>query len=276
MTPQTTLSLILLLLLLISAEELHQPDSVLLVSPGEKATLRCVHSHRYVYLYWIKQTAGHKLQHVAFKQKYAKPKMCAEFEESSRFDVEDVNGVFYLNISDVQSLDAYLYYCVQVYTDRLEFAGGTQLLLNGTDSLQDNRTAPQEPLSSSVPLPVLVSALGVSVVVSLILMLLLIRATRGTRAAEVTSSPVTQAEEDPEAVNYVALDFRAQKPRAAQRHSNSERNTLYSPLSLSLSHTHTHTHTHTQRHSNSERNTLYSPLTHTHTHRERGTLNDEL
>lgn len=96
--------------------------------------LKCSHSGRFTFVYWIKLTEGLKPQRVAIKNRYAPPKACPEFEESTRFNTAIADGVFHLSISDVQPSDAAAYHCVVVNSNGLEFAGGTLLTLKGNTS----------------------------------------------------------------------------------------------------------------------------------------------
>ena len=113
------------------AGALRQTDSALVLHQGENVTLSCFHTERYVLLYWLKLTAGHKPQPVATRYRYGQPETHPEFEGSTWFDVQHAAGVFHLNIRDVQPSDSALYYCVLIDSGSMEFTNGTLMTVKG-------------------------------------------------------------------------------------------------------------------------------------------------
>ena len=113
------------------AGALRQTDSALVLHQGENVTLSCFHTERYVLLYWLKLTAGHKPRPVATRYKYGQPEMHPEFVGSTRFDGQPAAGVFHLNIRDVQPSDSALYCCALIDSSSMEFTNGTLLTVKG-------------------------------------------------------------------------------------------------------------------------------------------------
>uniref|UniRef100_A0A8C9X3P5 Ig-like domain-containing protein n=1 Tax=Sander lucioperca TaxID=283035 RepID=A0A8C9X3P5_SANLU len=98
---------------------------------GDKVTLRCFCEGEAAWLYWYKQTLGHKPRLISTFYVYGlRITFYNEFKNNSRFtlDTESKNlTIFYLNISDSAT-----YYCATSNAVVLDFAEGTFINVKGS------------------------------------------------------------------------------------------------------------------------------------------------
>uniref|UniRef100_A0A3P8Z1I6 Ig-like domain-containing protein n=1 Tax=Esox lucius TaxID=8010 RepID=A0A3P8Z1I6_ESOLU len=116
---------------------------------GDTVTLQCFRDNLGLNFMWYKQTLGDKPKILsnfyAYKENTA---FHNEFKNNSRFSVLCGQGMYHLNISDIQLSDSASYYCGSSHINDLNFLEGAILIVKGSES--KNTGFVRQPESKSV------------------------------------------------------------------------------------------------------------------------------
>ncbi|KAK1170107.1 hypothetical protein AOXY_G9066 [Acipenser oxyrinchus oxyrinchus] len=116
---------------------------------GESVTLECsvLRSHR-ITLAWFKEVTGQPPVYIVKYDGQSKPIFFDEFNDKSRFKMQNIESSFNLTILKTESSDMAVYYCAALTDSQVLFGTGTVLLLKGIESRGSYQNQP--PISESV------------------------------------------------------------------------------------------------------------------------------
>uniref|UniRef100_A0A3Q3E321 Uncharacterized LOC109992821 n=1 Tax=Labrus bergylta TaxID=56723 RepID=A0A3Q3E321_9LABR len=112
----------------------RQESGLISVNVGEEVTLSCFYEGDIATKYfWYKQTLGQKPELISMSYKYeTNVNFHGEFQNNSRFTLENTNGRNHLRITDVRITDSATYYCARSRSYEIEFMEGTTLSVKGS------------------------------------------------------------------------------------------------------------------------------------------------
>ncbi|CAK6973026.1 uncharacterized protein LOC128383706 [Scomber scombrus] len=115
---------------------IHQESGFLSANVGANVTLRCFYKGDVAAMfYWYKQTLGQKPRLISTFYKHDKKGTFSdEFKNDPRFTLETNQGKNHLTISKLRISDSGTYYCISCHSFKFEFAEGTTLIVQGSDS----------------------------------------------------------------------------------------------------------------------------------------------
>ncbi|XP_058885655.1 uncharacterized protein LOC131737889 [Acipenser ruthenus] len=120
------------------------------VQLGESVTLECPVLHtRQITLAWFKEVTGQPPVYIVKYDGQSKPIFLDEFNDKSRFKMQNIESSFNLTILNTESSDMAVYYCAALEGSRVLFGTGTVLLLKGIESRGSYQNQPPN-ISESV------------------------------------------------------------------------------------------------------------------------------
>ncbi|XP_026208367.1 immunoglobulin kappa light chain-like isoform X2 [Anabas testudineus] len=119
---------------LTSSSSFHQLTVFLSPNVGDKVTLPCFYEGDVAArLYWYKQTVGQKPRLISTFYKYnVNHTFLDEFSNNPRFMLDTENGKNHLTITNVHLSDSATYYCLSIYTFKIEFLEVTTVSVKGS------------------------------------------------------------------------------------------------------------------------------------------------
>ncbi|KAK6487207.1 immunoglobulin kappa light chain-like isoform X4, partial [Huso huso] len=119
----------------IPAQRIVQPRLSVTAQLGESVTLECsVFSPQHTTQAWFKQVIGQPPMCILKYDGQADPTFFGEFNNKSRFQLQNNGSSLNLTILKVESSDMAVYYCAALKYSRVLFGNGTVLLLKGIES----------------------------------------------------------------------------------------------------------------------------------------------
>ncbi|KAK1170108.1 hypothetical protein AOXY_G9070, partial [Acipenser oxyrinchus oxyrinchus] len=119
----------------IPAQLIVQPRLSVTAQLGESVTLECSTSRtQHHALVWFKQVIGQPPVYMLKYDGISKPIFLDEFNDKSRFKMQNIQSSFNLTILKTESSDMAVYYCAALEGSRVLFGNGTVLLLKGIES----------------------------------------------------------------------------------------------------------------------------------------------
>ncbi|KAK6487208.1 immunoglobulin kappa light chain-like isoform X4 [Huso huso] len=119
----------------IPAQRIVQPRLSVTAQLGEPVTLECsVFSPQHTTQAWFKQVIGQRPVYILKYDGQAEPTFFDEFNNKSRFQLQNNGSSLNLTILKVESSDMAVYYCAALKYSRVLFGNGTVLLLKGIKS----------------------------------------------------------------------------------------------------------------------------------------------
>uniref|UniRef100_A0A671LV97 Uncharacterized LOC107675589 n=1 Tax=Sinocyclocheilus anshuiensis TaxID=1608454 RepID=A0A671LV97_9TELE len=118
----------------LTASHLNNPP--VFAKPGETINMSCFYqSQMAMHFSWYKHELGKNPRLISTIYKYDnKARFYHNFENSSRFFVQNDKGVHRLVIRNIQLSDSATYYCGSAYSNVMEFVEGTELIVEGVKS----------------------------------------------------------------------------------------------------------------------------------------------
>ncbi|XP_065806875.1 immunoglobulin kappa light chain-like [Labrus bergylta] len=114
--------------------KVRQESGLISANVGEEVTLSCFCEDEFASkYYWYKQTLGQKPELISMSYKYeTNVNFHGEFQNNSRFTLDNTNGRNHLRITDVRITDTATYYCARSSLSLFEFMEGTTLSVKGS------------------------------------------------------------------------------------------------------------------------------------------------
>ncbi|XP_020501247.2 immunoglobulin kappa light chain-like [Labrus bergylta] len=114
--------------------KVRQESGFISANVGEEVTLSCFCEDEFASkYYWYKQTLGQKPELISMSYKYeTNVNFHGEFQNNSRFTLDNTNGRNHLRITDVRITDTATYYCARSSLSLFEFMEGTTLSVKGS------------------------------------------------------------------------------------------------------------------------------------------------
>ncbi|XP_046880218.1 uncharacterized protein LOC124470402 [Hypomesus transpacificus] len=251
--------LLLSQLYLIQSEDVHQHIHLTTAEPGGTVTLQCAISESYFpWTCWYRQTIKHVFQRVVV---YNGTKSTVLVEG---FSANMVNGTYNLNIQNITSSDKGIYFCTTGTTLRMEFRNGTFVTVKGNcplTSLCKNNLSPSDSgtyycavatcgeilfgngtrLDVEPAVDLIVSILGVSLAVCVVLIIILIctrnigtvfencKVSAFCHGHDKTTEQQSSGPEG-EDLNYAALQLSEMKGKRGRRKRETPQESVYSDV----------------------------------------------
>uniref|UniRef100_A0A3Q3E059 Ig-like domain-containing protein n=1 Tax=Labrus bergylta TaxID=56723 RepID=A0A3Q3E059_9LABR len=130
--------------------KVRQESGFISANVGEEVTLSCFYEGEFASkYYWYKQTLGQKPELISMSYKYeTNVNFHGEFQNNSRFTLDNTNGRNHLRITDVLS-DSATYYCASSFKFVLNFTEGT--IVSVKDSGWNVPTLVHQSASETIP-----------------------------------------------------------------------------------------------------------------------------
>ncbi|KAJ8246826.1 hypothetical protein GJAV_G00255810 [Gymnothorax javanicus] len=133
-------------------EDKTQPLLLITARLGDSVTLQCFYQQKETTVgVFYKQTVGEIPQLMLSAVKYVNDvTFYNEFKNQPRIKAHYTSGIINVTISKIQSSDSAIYYYGRLYSNTLEFTGGTFVSLQGPDESHSRTVVVQQPESESV------------------------------------------------------------------------------------------------------------------------------
>ncbi|XP_026208361.1 immunoglobulin kappa light chain-like [Anabas testudineus] len=117
-----------------SSSSFHQLTGFVSPNVGDNLTLSCFYEGDVAArLYWYKQTVGQKPRLISTFYKYnVNHTFLDEFSNNPRFMLDTKNGKNHLTITNLNLSDSATYYCLSIYTFKIEFLEVTTVSVKGS------------------------------------------------------------------------------------------------------------------------------------------------